>query len=115
MVYDINIRTYRDSWDKILEDGDFVVEVVLEGDKKLYKLIYSKNSFIDHSSNDYLKFNPTIDSPKSLVVIEGSSIDFDFEDSDIEGGFENTILELGDKVVFRCRQENFEDGLLVGF
>jgi len=115
MIYDINMRTYgNNSWDKVLEDGDFLIEVVSEGSKKLYKLIYSKYPFIDieNSDSEYLKFNPVIDSPKSLVVIEGSNMEFDFEDSDIEGGFENSILELGDKAIFKCKHENCKDGLL---
>lgn len=115
MIYDINMRTYGDnSWDKVLEDGDFLIEVVSEGSKKLYKLIYSKHPFIDveNSDSEYLKFNPVFDSPKSLVVIEGSDIEFDFEDSDIEGGLEDSILEVGDQAIFNCKHENCKDGLL---
>lgn len=113
LIYDINIRAYgEDSWDKVLDEGDSMVEVFSEDNGiKSYKLIYSKNPSLKYFPGDKINFRLVITDSKSLVIIDGSNIKNEFEDSDIEG-FESDLLEVGDKVAFTCKEDSCIDGLV---
>ncbi|HOV97804.1 MAG TPA: hypothetical protein PLW49_02190 [bacterium] len=96
----------------ILEDNQVVADVVNdENGIKSYKLVASKNPSIKYNTGEFIKFKPSIIKPEALVVSDGETMKFKFEDGDFKD-FEDDILDVGDRFVFTCQKDSCEDGVL---
>jgi len=95
----------------VLEDGDILIEVLGDGDSRMYKVIASKNQSFKNVVGDEIEFNPIIE-PESLFVIRDVNIIYQSIDKEVEGFKIPDGLKFGDKVVFNCENPTCEDSVL---
>ena len=92
-----------------LQDGEAVVEVVIQEDRKVYKLLASKNPSINNQIGENINFIPEVEQDDLFVQYDGGIA----YAKEVEGYALPGSLNNGDKIVFVCKNAECSDGILL--